>query len=134
MYSFKNYLNKYAYSSVVQDNLWDSLTETAHQDGSLDLSLTVKIIMDTWTLQKGYPVVTISRNNNQLTLTQKWFLLNPLNTIQGTAEYNKYKWYIGFTFTTKEEQDWQMDKKPNWFKPQDTQCNLTKKIYKQTYI
>ena len=110
-------MKKYAYGNAVQDNLWESLTEQAHLDGSLDQSLTVKMIMDTWTLQKGYPVVTITRNNNnnQLTLTQKWFLLNPLNTVQGTSEYDSYRWYIAFTYTTKQQQNWNIETPPNWF-------------------
>ena len=64
--------------------------------------------MDAWTLKKGYPVVTISRNENELTLTQDWFLLNPQNTIQNTTEYDTYKWYIPFTFTTQELLNWDM--------------------------
>ena len=32
--------------------------------------------MDTWTLQMGYPVVTVKRNGNKATLTQEHFLLD----------------------------------------------------------
>ena len=118
-------MKKYAYGNAVQDNLWESLTEQAHIDGSLDQSLTVKMIMDTWTLQKDYPVVTITRNNNQLTLTQKWFLLNPLNTVQCTSEYDSYIWYIAFTYTTKQQQNWNMETPPNWFlKDQQQRKNI----------
>ena len=40
-------------------------------------SLTVKDVMDTWTLQMGYPVVTVKRKpgTNQLTVSQSRFLL-----------------------------------------------------------
>ncbi len=34
----------------------------AHEDGILPESLNVKEIMDTWTLQTGFPVVTVDRN------------------------------------------------------------------------
>ena len=39
----------------------------------------VKTIMDTWTLQMGFPVVTIKRvgNSDKATATQKHFLLDP---------------------------------------------------------
>lgn len=38
----------------------------------------VKTIMDTWTLQMGFPVVTIKRaGSNKATATQKHFLLDP---------------------------------------------------------
>lgn len=38
----------------------------------------VKTIMDTWTLQMGFPVVTIKRaGSDKATATQKHFLLDP---------------------------------------------------------
>jgi aminopeptidase N len=57
-----NYLEAHKYRSARQDDLWDQLTMQAHQDGSLPSHMTVKQIMDTWTLQTGYPVVTVTRN------------------------------------------------------------------------
>lgn len=57
-----NYLQAHKFSSARQDDLWQQLTLQAHQDGSLPLHMTVKEIMDTWTLQTGYPVVTVTRN------------------------------------------------------------------------
>lgn len=107
---------------MVQDDLWASLTEQAHIDGTLDRAVTVKDIMDTWTLQKGYPLVTVSRNGNQLSLTQRWFLLNPENTMQGTDEYKDYRWYIAFTFTTSQQLNW--DTEANWFRPDQQECKL----------
>ena len=50
------------YQNARQDELWQFLSEQAHRDSVLPLSLDVKTIMDTWTLQMGYPVVTIQRN------------------------------------------------------------------------
>jgi aminopeptidase N len=57
-----NYLEAHNFSSARQDDLWDQLTLQAHQDDSLPPRMTVKEIMDTWTLQTGYPVVTVTRN------------------------------------------------------------------------
>jgi aminopeptidase N len=57
-----NYLQVYKFRSARQDDLWDQLTSQAHQDVSLPAHMTVKEIMDTWTLQTGYPVVTVTRN------------------------------------------------------------------------
>ena len=45
-----------------------------HQKAEMD----VKTIMDTWTLQMGFPVVTIKRaGSDKATATQKHFLLDP---------------------------------------------------------
>ena len=120
--TFKNYLKANAYGNAEQDDLWAALTKQAHEDGTLNRSLTVKEIMDTWTLKKGYPVLQINRNGTQLKLTQKWFLLNPLNNAQNNlTEFNQYKWYIPFTFTTRKLRDFDFESKPTWFKKNDAQ-------------
>lgn len=57
-----NYLNKHKFGNAEQDDLWDSLTKEAHKNAVLPNDLTVKTIMDTWTLQTGYPVITVTRD------------------------------------------------------------------------
>jgi aminopeptidase N len=42
--------------------LWEALTSQAHADNVLDGSISVKEIMDTWTLQTGFPVIMVTRN------------------------------------------------------------------------
>lgn len=68
----RNYIDKYKFSNAEQDDLWSSLTDVAHIMGSLDNNVTVKEIMDTWTLQTGYPVLKVVRDysSNTVTLTQ----------------------------------------------------------------
>lgn len=63
--SFSTFRDLFAhcrYGNAEQDDLWDSLTEQAHNDGNLDKSMTVKEVMDTWTLQTGYPLITVTRD------------------------------------------------------------------------
>ena len=43
-------------------NLWDALTDKAHTDKTLEKYQQVGDIMDTWTLQKGFPVIYVDRN------------------------------------------------------------------------
>lgn len=57
-----NYLMKHRFGNAEQDDLWESLTQEAHNNRVLPKNLTVKTIMDTWTIQTGYPVVTVTRN------------------------------------------------------------------------
>lgn len=49
------------FSNAEQDDLWDYLTAAAEEDETLPDGVTVKMIMDTWTLQMGYPVITVTR-------------------------------------------------------------------------
>ena len=53
------------------------------------------MVMDTWTLQMGYPVVTVIRdyNNGGANLTQKRFLLGG-----GTDDGHDYSWWIALNY------------------------------------
>lgn len=72
--TFKNglikYLNKYQYNNANHDNLWDCLTEQAHEDDALDLNMTIKEVMDNWTLKPGFPVINARRNASTVYITQ----------------------------------------------------------------
>ena len=65
------YLQRKAYDTATQDDLWAALNQAAENDG-LNLPVPVKTIMDTWTLQMGFPVINITRNyaDNSARLTQ----------------------------------------------------------------
>ena len=39
--------------------------------------VTVAEVMDTWTMQMSYPVVTVRQDDNTITASQQRFLLNP---------------------------------------------------------
>lgn len=50
-----------AYGNAVQDDLWKALEEEVDIEGVI-LPATVKEIMDTWTLKKNYPLITVIRD------------------------------------------------------------------------
>ncbi|XP_063230245.1 aminopeptidase N-like isoform X2 [Bacillus rossius redtenbacheri] len=93
-----NYLQRHQYGNAVQDDLWQSLTAEAHTQGALPSDMTVKTIMDTWTLQTGYPVVSVSRDYQRGTaaLTQKRYLLDNSEPQNGTSEC----WTIPITYSS----------------------------------
>ncbi|XP_015519764.2 aminopeptidase N [Neodiprion lecontei] len=95
-----NYLRERAYQSAEQNDLWDALTKQAHKDGVLDKSITINEIMDTWTLQTGFPVVTVNRDYNRgsATLTQERFLLQTSTT---EVSDDKPLWWIPITYTSQ---------------------------------
>ena len=45
----------------MQDDLWKALQEQADED-KVALPTTVKAIMDTWTLQMGFPLINVTRD------------------------------------------------------------------------
>jgi aminopeptidase N len=62
--------------------LWDALTNQAYADNALQKSMSVAQIMNTWTLQTGFPVIKVVRkySDGTATLTQVHILrkINPL--------------------------------------------------------
>ena len=61
-----NYLKERSYKAATQDQLWAHLQkEMPKQSGAAS----IKEIMDTWTKQYGYPVVTVTRNYEEGSIT-----------------------------------------------------------------
>lgn len=65
----KDYFATHAYGNTVGNDLWDALEKASGKQ--------VKSIMNTWISQPGYPVVTLRRDGDQLTLTQQQFFVGP---------------------------------------------------------
>lgn len=57
-----NYLNANKYGDAEQGDLWSALTDAAKTNGTSDID--VAVVMDSWTLQTGFPVLTITRDYN----------------------------------------------------------------------
>ena len=98
-----NYLHANAFSNANQDDLWGFLTAAGQEDGTLT-DLSVKQIMDTWTVQMGYPVVKIVRNYRNaftfgtVSVYQNRFLLTPITSNE--TDNNPYTWWVPLSFTT----------------------------------
>ena len=56
------YIKKYAYKNASTGDLWSSLTEVSGEP--------VRELMDSWTKQKGYPVLTATIKDSSLILEQ----------------------------------------------------------------
>lgn len=118
-----NYLNEKKYQSADQDDLWRFLTAEARNKGAFDDSLAVKDIMDTWTLQTGFPVVSLTRDydSNKLEFSQERFIfIEPSinSTGIGTGE-EKPLWWIPITFTTLGESNFNNTKPSIWMRAEE---------------
>ncbi|XP_064174607.1 thyrotropin-releasing hormone-degrading ectoenzyme-like isoform X2 [Anguilla rostrata] len=56
-----DYLLTHMYGNAARDDLWNKFSEAMRKEGK---DINIKEVMDRWTLQMGYPVVTISRNDS----------------------------------------------------------------------
>ncbi|KAL7300763.1 hypothetical protein TKK_0006740 [Trichogramma kaykai] len=90
------YLRKYAYKNAETSDLFAELDKTSDND------INVKNIMDTWTLQMGYPVVFAKQSDkNTYILTQKRFLVG--SDPKKTQSPFDYKWTIPITYVTNKQ-------------------------------
>lgn len=119
MYFFRKY------QSADQDDLWRFLTAEARSKGVFDDTLAVKDIMDTWTLQTGFPVVTVTRDyeHNKLEFAQERFIFiepSGSNSTRGNeTSVEKPLWWIPITFTTLGESDFNSTKPSIWMRAEE---------------
>ena len=93
-----NYLKQHKYGNAQQDDLWQSLTDIAAKQKILNTDISVKNIMDTWTLQMGYPVLNVARDyaTNEIRFSQERFLMFRDLTVK---DDHAYKWWIPISYT-----------------------------------
>ncbi|XP_044735757.1 aminopeptidase N-like [Chrysoperla carnea] len=105
-----NYLRKYAYGNAVTDDLWAALSEEAHKRGVLQEGMDVKTIMDTWTVQTGYPLVTVTRNpDGGLEVNQERFVI-------GAKQRDTSCWWVPLSYTTAKSSDFNDTTPKDWLK------------------
>ena len=88
----QKYLKKFQYSNAVTSDLWSVLQTFCH------FPCEIVDFMNTWTVQKGYPIVHVERDSSNpsiITLTQERFLINPINK-QSADEISEYKYVQNF--------------------------------------
>ncbi|XP_055484080.1 glutamyl aminopeptidase [Psammomys obesus] len=82
------YLKKFEFKNAKTSDFWESLEEASN--------LPVKEIMDTWTSQMGYPVVTVMEKKN---ISQKRFLLDSKADPSQPPSALGYTWNIPVKWT-----------------------------------
>nr|XP_060490078.1 leucyl-cystinyl aminopeptidase [Panthera onca] len=87
------YLHSHSYASIKSDDLWDSFNEVTNK------TLDVKKMMKTWTLQKGFPLVTVQRKGKELHVQQERYFLNVKPEIQPSDA--SYLWHIPLSYVTE---------------------------------
>ncbi len=65
----KSYFKAHAYGNTIGDDLWQALGEASGKD--------ITAFMNTWISQSGYPVLSASKQGDQITLSQQQFFTGP---------------------------------------------------------
>nr|XP_045603518.1 glutamyl aminopeptidase-like [Procambarus clarkii] len=100
-----NFLRRYQYDNAVTRDLWAEL------EAVLEEHLNITTIMDTWTRQMGFPVLSVTSSPdhpNLLEVRQMRFLSDPETKSKDDSPYG-YRWDIPVTYITDvspRQQEW----------------------------
>ncbi|KAH8409850.1 hypothetical protein KR222_009892 [Zaprionus bogoriensis] len=94
------YLRNHMYATATTDDYLTAIEEEEGLSGLFD----VKLIMQTWTEQMGFPVVNVVKEGNTYKLTQRRFLANQddYDAVVEASSFN-YRWSIPITYTSSDD-------------------------------
>ncbi|XP_060803817.1 glutamyl aminopeptidase isoform X1 [Amyelois transitella] len=136
-----DYLKKFMFGNTVTQDLLTSLEPYFKMENP---ELDLKYIMDTWTRQMGYPLLTVSKGKepNTYVIKQSRFLLNPNAVYQNDSEFH-YRWFVPITYKTNKgssskiiwfsdkanEVSLKLDTEENWLKINNNQVGYYRVNY-----
>ncbi|XP_073716460.1 endoplasmic reticulum aminopeptidase 1b [Misgurnus anguillicaudatus] len=115
------YLKRYSYSNTVNSDLWESLTNVCDSDGLDDTrlkgdescrrsgsssaaskwqsedELNVKEMMETWTLQEGFPIITVDVRGREVRLSQERYLKS-----DDHSQTSGFIWHVPLTYISSD--------------------------------
>ncbi|XP_076995203.1 endoplasmic reticulum aminopeptidase 1 [Tamandua tetradactyla] len=108
------YLQKYSYKNTKNEDLWNSMASICPTDDAQNMDgfcfrgqrssssshwhqegLDVKTMMNSWTLQKGFPLITITLRGKNVHMKQEHYMKGS-DSAPGTG----YLWHVPLTFIT----------------------------------
>ncbi|NXT62018.1 AMPN Aminopeptidase, partial [Chaetops frenatus] len=92
----QSYLHTFSYKNTVYTDLWVHLQQAVERN-NVHLPDNISNIMDRWTLQMGFPVVTVDTRSG--TVSQTHFLLDPTSSVDRPSVFN-YTWIVPITWMT----------------------------------
>uniref|UniRef100_A0ABK0LQ58 Thyrotropin-releasing hormone degrading enzyme n=1 Tax=Rattus norvegicus TaxID=10116 RepID=A0ABK0LQ58_RAT len=94
----QDYLTIHKYGNAARNDLWNTLSEALKRNGKY---VNIQEVMDQWTLQMGYPVITILGNmtaENRILITQQHFIYDiGAKTKALQLQNSSYLWQIPLT-------------------------------------
>ncbi|XP_063619702.1 aminopeptidase N [Cydia splendana] len=124
-----DYLNAKMYGDAEQRDLWSALTVAARRKGAFDAD--VAVVMDSWTLQTGFPVLTITRDYNSgvVSFKQERFVL-----INNGESKESPVWWIPISYTTATESDFESTRPKLWLRGERSKVVRNMSIAKDDWL
>uniref|UniRef100_A0A182PNX7 Aminopeptidase N n=1 Tax=Anopheles epiroticus TaxID=199890 RepID=A0A182PNX7_9DIPT len=93
----QRYISENKGRSVTPADLFESLQAVVTEDVKLPLSFDVATLMSSWIFQSGYPLVTVTLQNDELTFKQEHFL------DRGSTTTSDRTWWIPITYSVQSD-------------------------------
>ncbi|XP_017067041.2 LOW QUALITY PROTEIN: aminopeptidase Q [Drosophila eugracilis] len=113
-----------SFASSTPDLFWRSLQLAIERESASRKSLDVQSIMDTWILQSGYPLVTVTRNGNKVALKQS----------QALNRSRTDRWWIPLTYLVEGETFPKHFRPRAWLNPHNDSWELGEIVPRNQWI
>ncbi|XP_012230689.2 aminopeptidase N-like [Linepithema humile] len=116
------YLNKYKYSVAEPEDLWAVLQNVLEKSAVSENKFKIQEVMDTWIKQKGYPLVTITKDlhTGKRIVTQEYFQpfekMGIRKNSNDTSTANK--WWVPINFATHTNPNFSSTLTTHWLSPE----------------
>ena len=122
-YGLQSYLKNMSYKAASPSDLYEHLQIYSDKIGHLRSDILIKDMMESWTSQPGFPLVTVTRNYKEGTLTVSREPFRQSRN-QSATEHKASGWYIPLNSATESSiTDFARTSGRHWLKPGDR--NLT---------
>nr|XP_056704639.1 aminopeptidase Q [Euleptes europaea] len=68
--ALNSYLNAFSFANTIQDDLWTHIQKVIDEQTNLQLPAPIKVIMDSWTCQRGFPLLTVNLSTGNISQEQ----------------------------------------------------------------
>ncbi|KAH8244401.1 hypothetical protein KR026_008425 [Drosophila bipectinata] len=110
----QRHLWKHSFDSSTPGDFLRAIQLAGERHDSLPEGYDVRTIMNTWTMQSGYPLVTVSRSDYGLDVSQS----------DALDDNSTELWWIPLTFTMQESSDFQRTLPEAWLTPDKPKLHL----------
>lgn len=120
-HGIRSFLERFSFGNVAQADLWNSLQKAALKNQVITSDFNLSRAMDSWTLQGGYPLVTLIRNykTGEVTLNQSRFFQ------EHGIEKASSCWWVPLRFVRQNLPDFNQTTPQFWL-----ECPLNTKVLK----
>ncbi|EFN87053.1 Aminopeptidase N [Harpegnathos saltator] len=126
--ALRDYLNKNKEKGIGRpDALWTVLQARMNRAAPSEFfsETSVKTIMDTWTTQTGYPVVSVAINDKGVVhVGQERLFLRKLDHLNAERRNTNVTWWVPLTWTTRSELNFDDTTTRHWLSTKEDTLNL----------